>query len=244
MKIVRRFKGHSGSSVYLVEKDNKHYVYKNVDNAEQCVEVLKGLPFPVPEIIEVGKDFILMEYLPGLDMKQYLTYAGSSEIKQLTNFLVDYITSSFETSSQYDFGKELWEKYSQIKDHADIITHVAKIPTDLPKGIVHGDLTLENIIFYNNKFYFIDAHPTNLNSIYFDANKLRQDINGLWFVREETDLVNYAVSCNLIYSTLLKKFDNLFNDNIYAFMLARILPYCKRDLERNLVLAEIKKCKL
>ena len=244
MKVVRKFKGHSGSSVYLVEKDNKHYVYKNVDNAEQHVEVLKGLPFSTPEIIEIGNDFILMEYLPGLEMKQYLTYAGPNEIKQLTNFLIDYITFSFDTSSQYDFSRELWSKYSQIREHADIITHVAKIPTILPKGTVHGDFTLENIIFYNNKFYFIDAHCTNLNSIYFDANKLRQDINGLWFAREETNPINYSVSCNLIYSTLSKKFNNLFNDNIYAFMLARILPYCKRELERHLVLAEIKKCKL
>lgn len=242
MNIIRKFKGNSDSSVFLVEESGKTFVYKTmVKNAEQCAAMSIELPFPTPEIIEVTEQSILMEYIPGVDMKHYLMYASNADLQRLVFFLSDYIEYSLNSSNNYNFQKEIEEKTNQLKRYIDLGN---SMPTIFPKGPIHGDLTLENILFYNNKFYFIDVHYTPLNSVHFDANKLRQDLNGLWFLREEEQTMNYVSSCELIYKSLNETFKELFDDRVYAFMLARILPYCKRDLEKNLVLSEIKKCKL
>ena len=245
MKVIRRFKGHSNSSVFLVTLDGKNCVYKTMlKDAALCAAVADNLPFPTPKIFKIDDQSLLMEYIPGIDMKQYLTYATNNDIDQLISFLIEYIEFCLTSSSLYDFKKEIAEKYSLTKKFVDIDSHIDLMPKILPKGIVHGDLTLENILFYDNKFYFVDTHYTKLNSIYFDVNKLRQDLTGFWFIREEEDKMNYISSCNSIYESLRSRFPNLFDDHIYAFVLSRVLPYCKRDLERNLILSEIKKCKL
>jgi hypothetical protein len=245
MKILKKFKGHSGYGVFLVEENGKPFVYKLVgEHAAESASILDSLPFPTPEIVKVDDSSILMEYLPGIDMKQYLTYASNQDLKLLISFLSNYIEYSLNNSSLYNFELEITKKHSDLKEYVDIDNCISNIPKVLPRGLIHGDLTLENIIFYNKQFYFIDAQYTTLNSIYFDANKIRQDINGLWFLREEQHKMNYVLSCNEIYKQLNNQFPQLFDNNIYAFMLARILPYCKRDLERNLILSEIKKCKL
>lgn len=244
MKIIKEFKGHSNGTVFLVEEYGKFFIHKTMSQpGEFYATISEHLPFPTPRIFEVKGNTVSMEYIPGIDLKQYLTYATGLEIQNLISFLSDYISYALEQSQLFDFTKEIENKNSTLKGFVDIDDHIRNMPKVLPKGPIHGDLTLENIIFYNGQFYFIDMHHTELNSIYFDANKLRQDLNGFWFIREETDRMNYVSSCDLVYNSLLKKFNNLFNDDIYAFMLARILPYCKRDLERNLVLTEINKCK-
>jgi tRNA A-37 threonylcarbamoyl transferase component Bud32 len=244
MKIIKRFNGHSGSNVFLVEKFGKLFVYKNnIEYPKLCVDILNSLPFNTPDIVEVGESHILMEYLPGLEMKTFLMYADPKDINRISSFLIDYIKMSLEHSVSYNFEKELDIKFNKISKYADIAHHRNKIPNVLPKGLIHGDLTLENIIFYNNQFYFIDANYTELNSIYFDVNKLRQDLKGHWFVREESSNMNYVSACNSIYNTLHSQFKEMFNDSIYALMLSRVLPYCTRDLERQLILSEIEKCK-
>jgi tRNA A-37 threonylcarbamoyl transferase component Bud32 len=214
-----------------------------VTPAELYAQVSKQLPFPTPEIIRLEQNAILMEYIPGMGIKQYLTYANKSDIDKLISFLIDYIDYVLANSYNYDFTEQVTIKHLDLKQYVDIDHHIAVMPKQLSRGPIHGDFTLENIIFYRGRFYFIDMHWTELNSVYFDANKLRQDLNGFWFVREDSK-INYVSACEMIYSTLKQKFGNLFNDSIYAFMLARILPYCKRDLEKNLVLSEIKKCML
>lgn len=244
MKFIRKFKGNSNSHVFLVEESGHSLVYKTMlKNAELCAAISKELPFPTPEIYQVTDQSILMEYIPGIDIKQYLSYASTEDLNKLVFFLADYIEYSLATSYSYNFEQELKEKVNELSDYIDVEQHVCQFPQMLPRGSVHGDLTLENIIFYNNKFYFIDAHYTNLNSVYFDANKLRQDLNGYWFLREESKKMNYVSSCEFIYKKLTEKFKDLFDKNAYAFMLARILPYCKRDLEKDLILSEIKKCR-
>lgn len=244
MKIVKEFKGHSNGRVYLVEELGCHYVYKTMTApAELYAQVSKQLPFPTPEIIRLEQNAVLMEYIPGMDIKQYLTYATKTEIDKLSSFLIDYIDHVLTNSYNYDFSEQVTIKHRNLNQYVDIDNHIAVMPKHLPRGPTHGDLTLENIIFYRGRFYFIDMHWTELNSVYFDANKLRQDLNGFWFVREDNKM-NYVSACEMIYSTLQQRFSNLFNDSIYAFMLARILPYCKRDLEKNLVISEIKKCML
>ena len=88
---------------------------------------------------------------------------------------------------------------------------------------------IDNIIHKNGEFYLIDANPTSLNSIYFDGSKLRQDIDGYWFLRKRDDKMNFKTACLNLSEHLKHKYD-FMNDNVlYCFMLSRILPYCKDE---------------
>jgi RIO-like serine/threonine protein kinase len=118
---------------------------------------------------------------------------------------------------------------------------IKKLPSSGKVGLVHGDFTLENILFYNNKFYFIDANPTDINAIEFDVNKIRQDLECLWFVRNESDIITYKIVCDKINFHLKNKWEFMNNNYILILMLLRILPYCTEDTTQNFLIKEINK---
>lgn len=240
MQLVKHLKGHSGATVSLYRQKEEYYVVKeNYHKATESVRLLDALPFPTPRVYEVSESRIVMQYINGLDMKSYLETANNNEIEKLVDFLSEYISFCIENSSMYDYDKEVKDKKNLLKKHINL--HDLSFDTFLNKGIIHGDLTLENILYYNNQFYFIDANPTELDSIFFDVNKLRQDLDSLWFVRNEKNLLHFRIVCAKIKSKLQERFAHIFNDKIYIFMLSRILPYTKDQKTKRFLEKEINK---
>ncbi|MHC1604997.1 MAG: BUD32 family EKC/KEOPS complex subunit [Candidatus Methanofastidiosia archaeon] len=79
---VKKFKSRK-NNVFLIEKDNKFFIYKRYATGEkktewQILKLCKKNNVPVPEPIEHGKDFILLEYLNGQNM------ADMQKISQIT----------------------------------------------------------------------------------------------------------------------------------------------------------------
>lgn len=242
MNILHQFtNGHSGSSVYLVEVNNQLSVYKtNIKNVNEVIKSHDLLPFKKPKIYNYTDTSILMEYIPGISIKTYLETDSVTDLDRL----VDYI------SSYYDFCLQNINTY---KDFFDIVKHKQQsvneycegnlsfeFNTVLPQSLTHGDFTFDNMIYYQGEFYMIDISPTMWDSIYFDANKLRQDLTGLWFVRAEKNKLVYRKNCKYIYDCLDKKYPNIFNDHIYKLMLGRVLMYSNRSsYEYDFLLNEI-----
>lgn len=242
MNILKRLNGHSGNLVFLVEKSNNLFVQKVFKNDPiPSIEILEKLPFHTPKILEINDNSVLMEYIPGQDMKTYLLDADSDKINKITEFIIDYINFCLSNSAEYDFKKELDNKVEYLQNFIDLSSFRKNIPNKLPKSLIHGDFNLENIVYHQNKFYLIDAHYTDLNSVYFDINKLRIDLEAFWFLREFDTKIYYEKVCRTIKNILFNEFKDAFNDNMYALMLGRVLPYCNRDLEKNLILSELKK---
>ena len=100
---------------------------------------------------------------------------------------------------------------------------------------------MSNILFYKDQFYLIDANPTDINSIEFDANKLRQDLDCLWFVRNQNKNLTYKIVCDKISNHLKNKWEFMRNDYILIFMLIRILPYCSDEFTKQFLITEINK---
>lgn len=241
MHLIQQLKGHSGAEVSLVQEDHTYKVVKtNFSKAIESAFILNHLPFPTPEIYHVEYNKLVMEYIQGQDMRSFLEHGSYSEVNKLIDFICDYFDYCLYESVEYNFNNEITEKVETLSKYIapEKITPSNSI---FPKSMIHGDFTLENILFSNNKFYIIDANPTNLNSVYFDGNKLRQDIDGLWFLRNTTNKLNISINCGKISKTLKSKYEFMNDDSLYRFMIGRILPYCKEQYTFNFITKEIER---
>jgi hypothetical protein len=248
MEIVKRFEnGRSGSSVFLVEISGTQLVYKaQIKNVPGVLQLNNLLPFDRPDIVDNGSDWILMQYIPGISMREYFATATQADLHKLIDFIRQYFDFSIASSIQMvDYKNTITDKITAL--HEFISPEKIKIDaTVFPRCVVHGDFTFENIIYYAGKFYMIDLSPGIFDSIYFDANKFRQDLSGYWFARYETNKQVYIDCCNYIYNELSRHYD-FFNDELYKLMISRILPYCDRNdtFESNFIGKEIDRiCKL
>ncbi len=240
MQLVKHLKGHSGALVSLYREKQEYYVVKeNYAKAMESVRLLRALPFPTPIVYEVSESRIVMQHINGLDMKSYLEAADNNKIDKLVHFLSEYISYCIKNSTTYDYDEEVRHKKESLKKYINLDN--LSFDTILNKSIIHGDLTLENILYYNNQFYFIDANPTELDSVLFDVNKLRQDLDSLWFVRNEKNQLHFKIVCSKIKSKLEERFPGIFNDKIFIFMLSRILPYTKDIKTKSFLKKEIDK---
>jgi tRNA A-37 threonylcarbamoyl transferase component Bud32 len=234
MHLVKELNGHSGATVNLYS--NNTVVKSNYPKSRESADILNKLPFPTPKILEVSDTSMTMEYINGLDMA---TYLETEDINPLIEFLSDYISWCLQESILHNFKSEIDNKIDSLMDHINLLGLIDD--TVMPKSLIHGDLTLENILWYNGDFYFIDANPTDLSSVYFDANKLRQDLDCLWFVRNHTKRLDIRIACRRISEKLKKRFHFMRNDDIMVFMLSRILPYSKTKSDREFLYREINK---
>jgi tRNA A-37 threonylcarbamoyl transferase component Bud32 len=248
---IKDFKGHSGCKVQLYSCDNKYIVVKSGSSKlKESANILLSLQnegFNIPEIYYISDDKIHMQYLNGIDMKTYIHNANSDEINNLINFIDSYIERSLQFKSS-PIMPNIVKKLKDIESRTDLTQLmfttselIKKLPSSGKVGLVHGDFTLENILFYNNKFYFIDANPTDINAIEFDVNKIRQDLECLWFVRNESDIITYKIVCDKINFHLKNKWEFMNNNYILILMLLRILPYCTEDTTQNFLIKEINK---
>lgn len=251
MQIVKKLKGHSGSNINLVKIKNDYFVHKsNIKDVGKIITInnhLKINNFKVPNIIEYGDDFILMEYINGIDMFNFLSSEGHNSIAKISKFIEIYYEKTISNKS-FDFEPIIIKKINEIckfnkylNEIINIDKLMEKIPKNMPQAIIHGDFTLDNIIYKEGHFYLIDINPTNLNSVYFDLNKLLQDIDCYWFLRNRNNILNIKLLCQQISKLLKTKYDFLNNKYILIFMLMRILPYCKDSLSINFIYNNIKR---
>lgn len=240
MKIIKKLKGFSGSSVFLIEDPDLRI--RKIGNINRNIERLRSLSkleIPTPNILVVEENWYDMEYIPNLDIKNYL-------IKNSVHFLLDFIILIIErfqkTSKIKDYTKTYEEKLEHI-DFKELLFNkedlIKKLPKMLPSSEYHGDLTLENILYSVTKKNFVLIDP--LTSVYdswvFDLAKLRQDVISYWFIRNE----NIQLESKLkVIDQELKKFETWDNEYILILMLLRVLPYVE-NLDRKFIINEANK---
>lgn len=232
--MIYKLKGHSGANVFLYKNE---IVFKvNYKKAEESAKILEELPINTPKVYYSENNTLIMEYLNGEDMITYLSSPSKKRVDKLIDFCINYFDYCLDNSVEYNFYNEVLEKLEKISLGLNgikidkVIDYIKRNNrlSILPRSIIHGDFTLDNIIYYKDDFYLIDANPTELNSIVFDANKLLQDLDKYWFLFRSNNLDNRGIKlvCNKI-SKILKERYNFLKEKWYLdFMLCRILPYC------------------
>ena len=241
MKFIKELRGHSGARVCLY--DNQLVVKSGLKNSIECVDALERLPFSTPKIHEVGQHYYIMEYINGDDVSTFLEREGYTAADALLKFIDEYFSWSLKESSPYIFELELKRKVVQIAESINAEKLIDDMLYPMPRGPIHGDLTLDNIIIREGEFFLIDANPTELNSVHFDGAKLRQDLDGRWFMRNYSvrKIGNLLPYCNYMSEHLKAKWTFMNNNSIYSFMLCRILPYCTTELTRNFIEKELRR---
>jgi hypothetical protein len=74
----------------------------------------------------------------------------------------------------------------------------------------------------------------------FDIAKLRQDLDGKWFIRKSSD--EFQSELFVIKKELVINFPEAIDDYIYILMLLRVYKYTKENTkEQLLILSEIKR---
>lgn len=249
MQLVKQFHGHSGCTIELYRTDHIYVVKKSgsrkLPASADILQSLKTLGFCTPDILNIDNESIIMQYINGVDMKNYIAHADIDQIDCLLEFINHYI-ETFYASPSADISSSIEQKVFEIQQNCDLTkvnvdmeelyNHLPKI---VPVNTIHGDFTLDNILYHNNHFYLIDANPTDINSVYYDASKLLQDLDCGWFIRQESNKTNYKVACSYISKQLKKRWQFLNNHYILVFMLLRVLPYAHQHNNREFLIKEI-----
>lgn len=242
-RVIKELKGHSGNKVTLIDNHNVLYVEKVGDvkrNVERMSALYKEM-YPVPMIYDTdGETFIRMEYIHGLDMKEYLV---RENIDRVSNFIIKTIESLSSGSELYDYTGVYHQKLDFV-DSADDLPFkkqelIDKLPKMLPRSNYHGDFTLENIIYDDRDgFILIDPVTIEYDSFIFDLAKLRQDLECKWFLRE-SDL-RLDVKLNMLQEKVFRAFRNTKDDYLLILMLLRVYRHTEKDDDnRKFILREI-----
>jgi len=244
--IIKEFQGFSGSRIYLMKSDSGLFVRKVGDELSiaRNLERLTALAdiCPVPKIFSCSKTEIDMEYIHGLDIKTYLKINQSDNlIKFLLKTLgilssqcieKDYTSTYIKNLSDIEFSHDLPFTPHQLLD---------RLPKILPASNYCGDMTLENIIYTEDRgFYLIDCVTVDYDSYIFDIAKLRQDLECGWFIRGTTTALDLKTIH--IQNQLLCQYPQANNDYILILMLLRVYRHTKfGSPERELLIRGIER---
>lgn len=242
-KIIKELSGHSGSKIYLMEGSRGLFVRK-INNVERNYERLDSLyisGYSVPKIYSYTDNQIDMEYIHGLDMRNYLIHNTTTKLE---NFILETFNYFRESSVKKDYTQVYEKKLEWLKNNTELpFTKeqlIERLPRELPSSTYHGDLTLENIIHSDSGFYMIDAVSIEYDSYIFDIAKMRQDLECKWFLRKTNVLLDYKLQN--IQDRLRKIHPLAFNDNLLILMLLRVYLHTKDgDFEREFILREIRR---
>ena len=240
-KIVKELHGFSGSNVFLMQNDS-HLFIRKIGNVERNYERLTALEnvCNVPKVYQKSGEILDMEYIHGLDMKNYLR-TNTTEL--LSSFINQTINKFACSSIDKDYTQVYNAKLEWVDSATDLPFNknelIAKLPKILPQSIYHGDMTLENIIHgVNDKFYMIDAVTIEYDSWVFDLAKLRQDLECKWFLRKDKLMLD--VKLENIQKTLMESFPLANNNYLLILMLLRVYLHApKNSLEHKFIIKEI-----
>ncbi len=189
-----------------------------------------------------------MEYVNGQTFWQFLPYMDDRAVDLIIGALLEFVQFNLQTSTFqlipaeviYNKLDKIFQKFDyQISNPLErIFCKYAKTEIYLPVGRCHGDLTLSNIIFSQDKIYLIDFLDCFVESPVFDIVKIRQDTDKGIINIDRDD-----IRASTILQKLDKPFERLMNDygvgHLYNYLqyinLVRILPYVKEPLFSKIV---------
>ena len=108
-KLIKEFIGHSGSKVYLKEWPGGGIYVEKLGNTERNKErltVLSEAGYPVPKIILYEENQMIMEYIHGLDMRNYLIHNNIYD-------LLHFVTKTLDSFAQSYIDKDYTEVYNE-----------------------------------------------------------------------------------------------------------------------------------
>jgi len=252
--------GISGCSIQIVDtstirklasEDNNFRLIKQIRKQLTYNEKYPRLNIKTPIIKKVGRldrlTYFDMEYIPSSGYDTYFLKANKKELDLFYNDLSSYLRITSNQIKHKNCRDEYLTKLNSIHSntHQKFIDFIQRDLESndliLPIGFCHGDLTLSNILFECNQYYFIDFLDSHIETPYYDYAKLKQDLYYGWS-QNLNSITNIKISQSIRYI-----WDKLYKDNhhIYAssefqyvdaLTLLRIIPYADKDYRITAIL--------
>ena len=280
-KIIKYFKGGSLSGTFIIKKQNKLLVRKQVSlkknrefGFQRWLSQLKKVQYYnsrvkhiFPNIIDAGatsqKAYFDIKYFKNYqNCFEYLNKEKKIDVKKLlnqillkSNKLYRIKIPTIKNNIQLYFEEEIKQRVQILKKkinknffmnshlyyNNEKVLHLDRELKFLNKiflnhrnlineTLVHGNLTLENILYNEKNIIFIDPYEENyVDTIYNDYSQLLQSCNSNYellnnskfMVKKDSIIANYRISKNMIlFNQLFKKY-LISKFNFYEIMLIR-----------------------
>lgn len=248
--------------VIVKSTHNLSYLDRLCKQAEKQIafnnHIINNIKTPEVFNIEKSNEYTLvnMEYIYSSNFIEFFEKAGFNQIDQFINSLLRFIDYSIVTSQEAKYNKQLFiSKFTEVKkqilfnnefkddkiilellDKAEYLFNVTEDYL-LPIGFCHGDLTLSNILFCGDTYYFIDFLDSFIESPLIDVVKIRQDTMFAWSLMMfdgKYDLARTKIILKHIDQVLDKHFSkfqwyNIGYKGFQVMNLLRILQYSKES---------------
>lgn len=239
-RVIKELKGHSGSAVYLMNKHGTTFVRKTGDFVRNLNQFQKLESFNIPKVYSITSTFFDMEYIHGLDIRSFLI---NYPAETLAEALLDILNQFASTAQPKDYTDSYQDFFDKV--NFDVLPFsrqefTTRLPKQLYQSQYHGDLTLENLIYSNQRFYMIDCSEGIWDSYIFDIAKLRQDLECKWFLRDNPAMLENKLA--YIQDRILQRFPLASDNSLLILMLLRVVRYCQvNDANWKFLIGEIHK---
>ena len=192
-RVLRKYSSTTDYNSRLLSQADKQVVfgnriYKNID---------------APKVYDVQENYFDMEYIAGKSFEDFFSMASVNDVEFVVLTLFDYFDTLISTARNIDATKKILNKLNSLKEKSSYpkyIEFLRKYVEDnrmiVPHTFCHGDLTFANIIFHQNRLFFIDFLDCYVDTFLSDLVKLKQDLHHLWAVRNQNV---YTVRIHQIY---------------------------------------------
>ena len=259
----------------LKSTNNPNYVNRLVTQGHKQINEYNrltnnNLNLMVPKIYNIVADTnygsILMDYINSDNFIDFFNNSTYNDIDIFVDCILSYIDFEINNSTIQLVNKQIFiDKILGVKNACKnnklifdyiifekINNYINLLPNDIeiPVGQCHGDLTLSNILFKDDKIYLIDFLDTFIESPIQDIIKLRQDTKYYWslcFYNKKYNTTNILKYLNYIDNKITNYIfpynDIIYNTyDLFEFInLFRLLPYSKTDNILQFILSLINK---
>ena len=244
-RVLRKYSPTTDYNSRLLSQADKQVVfgnriYKNID---------------APKVYDIQKNYFDMEYVAGKSFEEFFSIASVNDIEFVVSTLFDYFDALISTARNTDATKQILDKLDSLKEKSSYpkyIEFLRKYVEDnkiiVPHTFCHGDLTFANIIFHQNRLFFIDFLDCYVDTFLSDLVKLKQDLHHLWAVKNQDVYSNRIHQIyQYIWDKLEVRYESYLNEGFHILDVInalRIEPYLTSDSQRVILEGIVKSTEL
>ncbi len=262
LNCIKKLKGYSGCPLYILNAQGRLIVRKisasrdyNARLKKQCLKQAEFFKdkegITAPNIFSEGYTkhelyYFDMEYIKGQTFSNYLQTCSIDDFLGRLKLLVNWsmlsktdLTNKGEVRDIFlNKIDQLKSKNTNLKGSEKIFKFMNQVPWErVPRSVCHGDLTIQNILIYQDKIYLLDFLDSFYDSWMIDIAKLLQDLDLGWTFRYEDLSMETKLKMRIGTQYIIDTLNSLACEGAYRLVysllllnILRITPYCKDNL--------------
>ena len=206
-----------------------------------------------PKILNVDRQHLYyfdMEYVSGNSFAEYFSVSSLKDIEFVLDSLYGYFDDLISNARFYKpevSKKILLDKIESLSPTTYYMSEIffirqviEQVEMYIPQTFCHGDLTFTNIIFHQNRLYFIDFLDCFIDSFLSDLVKLKQDLWHHWSLEvQDVKSLRIRQIYSFLWSKIEERYDKYVNSCEFSVLdcmnTLRLEPYLTNDHQRSIM---------